>query len=86
MVDCYECDGTGECSNCHGVGHTLTKKCVVCGGTGACQACNPLRNMAEETKTIGYEWMRLARVLLFLLLPALFLLWQYFVVERPHTP
>ena len=47
---CYQCNGNGNCSNCHGrgvitgywnsTGHSYSRECGSCGGTGKCSSCH----------------------------------------------
>ncbi len=77
MPGCYACGGTGECPICHGSGLTLTSKCVACDGKGGCSQCNPNGHVARESRGIGYEWIRVARIVGFII--AAFL---YYVIRE----
>ena len=54
MKPCPDCDGTGECTDCHGncgeecpsCGHW--EDCDTCGGSGACFECEGTGEIEEE--------------------------------------
>jgi hypothetical protein len=82
MSNCYECDRTGECPSCHGVGHGLTSKCVICIGTGACQQCNPRGNVANRINAAASNLRRNLRVLLFIAAPIVYFLYRMYFKHR----
>lgn len=37
MIDCTDCDGSGNCNECQ---DNLDERCFSCDGEGICQECN----------------------------------------------
>jgi len=40
QVDCYSCEGSGNCPECAGLGIIDGEPCNACDGTGKCSRCN----------------------------------------------
>ena len=47
-VDCYICEGSGDCPECGGTGTIDGEPCAACDGTGTCYRCNGEGTIDQE--------------------------------------